>query len=246
MSIDTPALARDRRFFAIMAAAALATVFAGFAPSYYLRPVLHIAAEPSGRPIAATLPAIVHVHAALFSLWIVLFGTQAGLVATGRVGLHRRLGAISALIIPAMLVTGVLTAIQGARDGWNPGGPFGDPLGFMLVGLVDIGIFTTLATAGLYFRRRPDLHRRLMLFATLGGLMWPAITRTFFIAPRLPAMLGLLGVLVLAPVVRDFRLRSSMRWLSLTLAIGIIASLPLRGVVARTAAWHQVAAWMTN
>jgi hypothetical protein len=246
MQIDTPALTHERRFFAVMAVAALAVVFAGFAPSYYLQPLFHVTTTPSGRPLPLPIPPVVHVHAVLFSVWIVVFGVQAGLVAAGRVATHRRLGVATAFLIPAMLVTGVLTAIRGGRDGWSPGGPFADALGFMAVGLFDIVIFTTLATAGVYFRRRSDLHRRLMLFATLGGLMWPAITRIPGIAPHVPAMFGLLGLLLLTPVARDFWRRSRMRWISLALSVGIAATLPLRAAVGQSEAWHRVAAWLVR
>jgi hypothetical protein len=244
MQTETLALAHDRRFFALMALAALLTVFAGFAPSYYLQSVFHVTTAPNGRPLPEILPPVVHVHAVIFSLWIVVFGVQAGLVATGHVATHRRLGVAAAFLIPTMVITAVLTAIRGGRDGWNPGGPYADALGFMLVGLADITVFSTLATAGVYFRRRPELHRRLMLYATLGGLMWPAITRTWFIAPRLPAMFALLASLLFIPVVRDFWRRSPARWVSLSLAVAILATIPLRAAVARTETWHHVAAWL--
>lgn len=244
MANESLAVARDRRFFAWMAAAALVVVFAGFAPSYYLRALLHVTTAPNGRALAPSLPPLVHVHAVVFSLWVVVFVAQAGLVAAGRVATHRRLGMAAAGLIPVMLVTGLVTAVQGGRDGWSPGGPFTDPLGFMIVGVTDITVFATLAAAGVYFRRRPEWHRRLMLFATLGGLMWPAITRTWFIAPRLPVMFALLGGLLLAPTVRDFRQASPARWLSLALTVAILATFPGRTLIGHTAAWRRLAAWL--
>lgn len=83
-----------------------------------------------------------------------------------------------------------------------------------------------------------------MLYATLGGLMWPAITRLLFVAPHLPRMFGLLAVLVFAPAVRDLWLRAETRWLTLALAIGVLATLPARAMAGQTQAWHTVAAWL--
>jgi hypothetical protein len=244
--MDAQILARDRRFFALMAGAALLVVIAGFTPTYYLRSVLHMTVGPNGKPLTPHIPPVVQIHALVFSLWIVTFGAQAGLVATGRVATHRRLGMIAAWLIPAMIVLGIATAIRGARDGWNPGGPYRDALGFLIVGFADITVFGTLATAGIWFRRRPDLHRRLMLFATLGGLMWAAITRIWFVAPHLPAMLGLFAALVLAPTVRDFWLRSRTRWISLAVSVALLARFPLSAAIGNSDAWRRFAAWLVG
>jgi hypothetical protein len=45
--------------------------------------------------------------------------------------------------------------------------PYPDSLAFLIVGLVDILIFAGFVTAGLYFRRHAELHKRLMLLAML-------------------------------------------------------------------------------
>jgi hypothetical protein len=45
----------------------------------------------------------------------------------------------------------------------------------MVVGLADILVFGGFVAAGLCYRHRPEVHKRLMLLATVGGLMWPAV-----------------------------------------------------------------------
>jgi hypothetical protein len=198
----------------------------------------------TGQPISPSLPLIVHVHALAFTAWIVLFVVQVRLVATGRTALHRRLGVAAAWFIPFMVGTGWLTALQGARDGWNPGGPFPDALGFMIAGVRDLAVFTILAVAGLAWRRRPDVHKRLMLLATLGGLLWPAITRMPVIAGRMPLMFALLIALVLAPAVRDLWLGARARWVSLYAGLGALAAFPVAVVVGNSAWWRALAAWL--
>ena len=72
----------DHFFFSSMALLMLATVFVGFAPTYYLTGVFR-----------APLPSlIIHLHGAAFSCWILLLVTQTSLVSAGRVDIHRRLG----------------------------------------------------------------------------------------------------------------------------------------------------------
>ena len=64
----------DHIFFSCMAGLILATVFLGFARTYYLAGIFH-----------APLPSlIIHLHGAAFTCWILLLVTQTSLVAAGR------------------------------------------------------------------------------------------------------------------------------------------------------------------
>jgi hypothetical protein len=65
----------ERLFFAGMALLILASVYVGFARSYYLAGVF-------GAPLPNTL---IHVHGAVFTLWVVLLIAQTSLVTAGRV-----------------------------------------------------------------------------------------------------------------------------------------------------------------
>jgi hypothetical protein len=227
-----------------MAAVSIGVVFTGFATSYYLWPLTRATRFPAGQPISPSLPLVVHLHAIAFSGWIVLLGVQAGLVLRGKVRTHRRLGWLGAGLLPVMVLTGLATAVTGARDGWNPGGPYRDALAFMFVGVADIAVFTSLTVAGLRLRHRPELHRRLMLLGTIGGLMWPAITRMPVLAGRPLLMFGVLGLLVLAPAMRDLSVRSRARWLSLGVGVAVLATFPLRLLIGNSSAWRAVATWI--
>ena len=237
---------RDRRFFVGMSIAAMATVFLGFAPTYYLRWFTHAEVYPTGVAVSPSLAPLVHLHALAFTAWILLFVVQTTLVALDRRDLHRRLGVAGAVLALAMVILGLLTATQGARDGWNPGGPYPDSLAFMIVGVVDVFVFAGFVAAGLYFRRRPALHKRLMLLATVGGLMWPAITRMPYVAGRPILMFGWLGALVLASAVRDLWLRSPVHQVSVLGGLLILAAFPIRAAIGLTAGWHAFAAWLVQ
>ena len=146
---------RDRAFFLSMAFAAGMIVFLGFAPSYYLRSITHATHYPTGIPISTTLRPLIHMHALVFSAWMLLFIAQNTLVATGRTNVHRRLGIMGAVLLPVMMVLGILTAVRGAKDGWNPGGPYPDSHAFMVVGFGDIFVFFCFAAAGMILSTAP-------------------------------------------------------------------------------------------
>src|SRR6266481_4123742 len=85
MAPGLPGRRYDNYFFSGMALLLAATVFVGFAPSYYLAGIFR-----------APLPSmIVHVHGAVFTGWILLFITQTSLVSSRRVDIHRRLGVVA-------------------------------------------------------------------------------------------------------------------------------------------------------
>lgn len=64
-------LRTERQFFTGMAAALVAVTFLGFAPTYYLS---SFTAAPSLRPV-------VHLHAVVFTAWMLLFLVQTALIS---------------------------------------------------------------------------------------------------------------------------------------------------------------------
>ena len=245
MASTQATLVRQRSGFSIiMAIAATATVFTGFAPSYFLKSVLHITHSPNGGPLPESLPLLLHVHAVVFSSWLILLIVQTSLISTSHVRMHRRLGTIGAILAVSIVVMGVAVAIRGARDGWAPGGPFSGPIEFMAVGLGDIAVFASLIGAGLVLRRRAETHKRLMVLGTIGGLMWPAITRMPFIAPNPMRMYSLLAVLAFAWILRDWLVDRRVHAASLWGGVLIAASFPVRVAVAHSSLWHRLGAWI--
>jgi hypothetical protein len=113
-----PGSRNDNFFFAGMALLILATVFVGFARTYFLAGVFR-----------APLPNIlIHIHGAVFSAWIVLLITQISLVTAGRVDIHRKLGLWGFGLACLMVVLGVLAATDRFHAvsrrlvrAWNPG-----------------------------------------------------------------------------------------------------------------------------
>lgn len=232
---------RDRRFFTGMAMAAMLVVFAGFAPSYYLKFVM-------GRPGVSgvqTLSPLLHVHGLVFTVWMVLFLVQTRLIAARRVGLHRRLGVAGVLLAAGMVAIGSAAAIDAARRGATPpGGP--PPLVFMIVPFADMVIFSTLVAAGIWFRARADIHKRLMLTSTI-SLLTAAIARLPGVLALGPlAYFALTDLFVVAGLVYDRitrgRVHPAFWWGGGLLLASQIGRMALSG----TAAWLALATWLTR
>jgi len=231
-------------FYVWMAVAAALVVFGGFAPTYFLRSFAAVATYPSGAAVSRSLPLLIHAHAIVSTSWLLLLVVQTTLVAAGRTDVHRRLGVAGVVIATILIVLGLMTAIKGARDGWNPGGPFADSHGFLVVTVGDILLFASFVGAGFLFRHNREAHKRLMILGTLAGLMWPAITRMPYVAPRPPRMFGLLLLLVLAVPVRDYVTNRRVHPVAVWGPLIILASFPLRQALAATVAWRHFAEWL--
>jgi uncharacterized membrane protein YozB (DUF420 family) len=104
-----------------------------------------------------------HIHGFALSAWIVLFLIQTILIVRGSPTLHRRLGwVMSGLAASIVVLMGAAIVDQMQRT--PP--PF--PAAFALAfGMFDIIVFATLVGWAIYWRRRPDWHKRLMLSATI-------------------------------------------------------------------------------
>jgi hypothetical protein len=143
-------------------------------------------------------------------------------------------------------VVGTLTAIIRAKQGAAPpGGP--PPLVFLAIPLVDMVVFSILVGAGFYFRRRPDIHKRLMLLATI-SILAAAIARLPFelLKAGPPAFFGLTDLFIVAVIAYDLITRRRIHRATVLGGLLIIASQPLRLMLSGTSAWMSFATWLTQ
>ena len=234
-----PALVRKRRerlFYIGMSVAVMITVFAGFSRTYYLRP--HFTSAP--------LMPLLHLHGLVFSSWLLLFVTQTTLVAAHRTDIHRRLGILGGVIATLMILIGVSTAVIRAKQGATPL-PDISPLSFLVIPLGDMFVFATLIGAGFYFRRRPDVHKRLMMLATI-SILAAAIARLPFAIMQAgpPVFFGLTDVFVVACVLYDLVTLKRIHRATAFAGLFIVASQPLRLMLGGTQVWLTFAAWLTH
>lgn len=171
--------------------AVLATI--GFWPQYF-RPLITGGLETDG---------VIHVHAAVFIGWLLLFIFQCFLVATGNIGLHRRIGNFGLLYGCLVIVVGLTTAIVRFASGLEQGG-IEAVENSAIFPLTDMVLFSGFFGAAAFYRKKPELHKRLMIvtassilipstarFASaigLEGVVWHAVSLTLWLSPVLVAM----------------------------------------------------------
>jgi hypothetical protein len=239
------------RYFWVMCLLLLAIVLIGFSRSFFLRAIFKVPA----------IPWYVYVHGAVMTAWIVLLVTQTSLIAAHRIDLHRRLGIGGAFLAPAVAVSALLLTLTipslFQRGVPSPNGqPLPQAVAYPIMwgNFGSILLFSTMVPIALWLRRRPDVHKRLLLLASFPMVgpatgrmygfpeLWgitssaPLITATFHALPAVSAL-----VLPLTLVAHDLlttrRLNRATIWgVGATLATGAV----FNGVIARMAVGHAV------
>lgn len=174
-------------------------VFSGFGMTYLF---------PLATGTFPPAPPIVHLHGIVFFSWMILLVTQAALIGSGNVALHRSLGTWGIAHAAVIVYTGALIQLLGlARSIRNGGtGPF--DAGFL--GLMAVIGFTLLFTLAIRNTRKPDVHKRLILFAML-PILPPGVNRFYQVPfgldyiPVLPLYLTL-DSMALAILVHEWRM----------------------------------------
>src|SRR5262245_45196186 len=119
-TVSTVATERPRRvvpsFYVIVALLIILFNVVAFGPSIV---------DASKRSVPLPLTPLVAVHAVLAAVWLLLFLTQATLVATGSTAIHRRVGTYGAGLAVAFIAIGSFTVIAQARRGFDLSGDLG-------------------------------------------------------------------------------------------------------------------------
>jgi hypothetical protein len=154
----------DHYFFSAGALFMLLTVLVGFARTYFLAGVFR-----------APLPSlIIHIHGAVFTVWILLLVTQTSLVAAGRTDIHRRLGIAGIFLGTLMVILGVFAATDMLLRHAGQFDPFGrDPKAFYVVPLTDMVLFATFLYSAFRHRRDSPAHKRYIYLASAALMVAP-------------------------------------------------------------------------
>jgi hypothetical protein len=231
-----------RLFYTTAALVLLALTVIGFQQFY-----LHGRAV-GGRQISPRILPLVVIHGVLMSSWIILFLLQPILVVSGHRRQHMMLGRMGAVLAAAIVVTGVVVAVESVRAH-----PEGHLWGltqrqFMAIPLTALVKFLVFVSLGVWMRRQPEIHRPMMLLATL-AVVQAATARIAFltsfyknglwgylVGPALPILV--LGALFL--VAHWLLTRRFDRWYALGYA-GLLITSPLIMFLARSSAWDHFA-----
>jgi hypothetical protein len=232
--VSRPSKARiDDCYFTGMSVVILGIVLLGFARTYYLAGALH-----------APLPSvIIHIHAVVFSSWIVLLLAQTSLVTVGRADWHKKVGILGAILAVLMVVLGLAAAIDTqTRHTTIPGI---DPPGILAIQFAELAVFAFLVTKGIGARREGPAHKRLMLLATI-TLMGPAINRwPFAFLLRFPPATGLIiDVLLLGLIAFDYLTRRKIHRVTIWGSLLIFIAVPCALSLSHLPFWLHFTGWL--
>lgn len=241
------ARAKSRWFYFILAIAMLATALAGFLQSYFA-------------PLAAggfKGPPLHHIHGIFFFSWMLLFAVQTWLVASGRTAFHRELGLLGVAIATAMAFSVMVTVVERIHFFDQ----FGTGDGMRVFTWVQVGgmlFFASLVALAIAKNRRPEIHKRLMLLATISILDAPIarIIGMNFLPPpppgppaHAPVTLAVMGGLaacafLAAAIVYDWKTRGRPHPVYLWGGAAFVVFQLTRVPISESAAWMSVATFI--
>jgi hypothetical protein len=180
----------DKYFYFAMSLLVAAVVAWGFGHTVPAR-LIH----PDPAP-----PLILYAHAFAFSGWVIFFIVQSGLVRARKVEVHRTLGWFGLGLGLTMIGLGIGTAIVLGRAHFLRTHST-DGSEFMIVPFGDMICFAIPFLLAMYWRKKPEFHRRLILIAT-----WALTSAAWGRFPHLPGVLDypLIDLMILLGVARDW------------------------------------------
>ncbi len=236
---------RRESFFFALSALIFLVVVGGFSRTLYLRPFTDVQ-DMTGRGI----PWHLIVHGLVMTSWFAFVVAQTWLVRSRQVVTHRRIGLFGAALGGAVIVTGLYTvakfAPRAASTQFDPARAATIVVGDTLTVLL---FFPALLGAGIWFRNRPQTHKRLMLLAS-AFISLPVGTRygDLLVLIGLPIWpialltpLTWLIALAVYDIVTLRRLHPASIWGGLVVMVGLILPLLISG----TPAAHAFVQWVT-
>ena len=224
----------DRLFYTTMGFLIAATTFWGFSASFYLSAWM---SPPANAP---DWTALLYLHGAVFTGWMVLMVVQPMLIASRNLRLHRRLGYVGAAIAAAMVMVGNVTAVAAMHGGFKG---LGDPYVFYAVPFFAINSFAIAALLAILWRRRSETHKRLILLANV-GIIGAAVARIPVDAMQAGAPFTftfLPNLITLAGIVYDWRTRGRVHPVWIWGGLAMLLSQVVMFSVMTSAWWHGFA-----
>jgi hypothetical protein len=151
-----------RYFYALLGLVALVLVQIGFARSYIV-PVM--GGTFTGRTA-------LHIHGAVFMLWIVTCIAQPFLVERKMVQVHRKVGIYGFVLAGIVFLMGIYIAISSAHVHIAQGDM--EVVKDLLIPLTDMVLFPVFVILSILSLKKPEAHKRFIVLSTLSIL--PAAT----------------------------------------------------------------------
>ncbi len=232
ITVTATAPAASPRRVAYMALSLLMALIAivGFWPRYF------------GPLVLGTLvqPLLIHLHATVFTGWLVLFFLQVYFAATKRLQLHMRIGRVgiwyAGLLILVGLTTGVLR---------SAGSPSGRAEQLLFASIADMVMFAGFFGAAIWYRKKPKLHRPAMVVAATSLLVAAmGVTRMTFLPPSAPLRLTIWAMPILIAMAVEFRQTRRVHPIYLVGLMVFVVRRYSGPFVIPTAEWGSFAQWV--
>lgn len=226
MTVPPAGVSRDRWFYSGMTLAMALTAFVGFAPSFYLRK-----AGFEGPPLTP----FVLVHGALMTLWMLASVLQTSLIAAQAREVHRSFGWIFAGLAVAIVLTGPQLGIEAIRRGAVPPGLTAEQ--FLVLPMAAVVMFAGFVGLGVLNRNNAQVHKRLMLLATISILDAAVARMPGMLAAGPLAFFAAVDLFIVAGVIYDYRSRGRVHPVWIWGGLAIVVSQAARLVLSSTEAW---------
>ena len=168
----------------------------GFGPTFFLRPFFDV----------PQIPLYLYLHGVVGTAWFALLVVQAVLIANRQFTRHRQLGWFGVGLAAVIMGLGAYTSTHMVPRNAAAHPPLSDAdiqlySAVTAADLAGFVVFPTLVALAIYFRKRADIHMRLMLIATM-EILGPAFARIGSWGGVYPTAIatvtfGLLGVLII-------------------------------------------------
>jgi len=205
----------------------VATVAAGFAPSFYLIAV-------DGKP----RPWIMHVHAAVYVGWLALLVCQVVLAARGKLAAHRQVGTLGIYYAGLVWILGIIVSFAASAAHVRAGEwSLEEAVTFLTIPLGDMVLFGSFFGAAIVYRGRPEVHKRLVLLACV-AIMFAGASRLGYVLST-PVQILVWYLPVLAGMAYDLQRRGRVHavyWIG----AAVMGVALLRIPFGSTELWHGI------
>jgi hypothetical protein len=169
----------------------------------------------------------VHVHGIALFMWALMLIAQPWLIRAGRLRVHRKLGKVSYVLAPVIVVSTILLAHYRMRDG----APTFDQLYFLCVQIALMTIFSVAYVQAIRWRRAGGMHARYMVCTGI-AMIDPIVARLLYFNTGLDipwtqmATYLLTDAILLVLWLRDHRAGNGIRVFPAMLALCVAVELP--------------------
>lgn len=231
-------LQSERLFYVVAGSVMLIATVAGF------RLFLAHGKGFGGAEITRQIVPLVVIHGTAMFTWILLFLVQSIFILNGNRRLHMRIGVAGAVLAGVMVILGSTAAILSTRHNPEMYQPLGGPRFFLATMLGEMLSFGTLVAIAVVYRRRAEIHRPMMLLASLmiisGSLGRCPYIADFAAMPPLYVLGPALALGALFLVLQWGMTRVVSRWYVFGYCAFVIASF-IFVIVGHSALWHRIA-----